>query len=85
MENIKNQDLEMYFTVNLAFLDHLGKLNEEIIESPIKRNWTHEKQILPISLESVKINSSLLWAPKHLKNTQTGIRKEKYAHPRSGK
>ena len=39
----ENQDLEMYFTVNLAFLDHLGKLNEEIIETPTERNWMHEK------------------------------------------
>ena len=63
----ENHDLEMYFTVNLAFLDHLGELNDEIIETPIERNWMHEKQILPISLESFEINSSLLQAPKTLK------------------
>ena len=31
------------------------------------RNWTNQKQILPISLESFKINSSLLQAPKTLR------------------
>ena len=62
-----NQNLEMYFTVNLAFLDHLGKL-KEVIENPIDRNWTHEKQILPISLELFEMNSSLLQAPKMLRD-----------------
>ena len=32
-----NQNLEMYFTVNLAFVDHLDELNE-VIEIPIDRN-----------------------------------------------
>ena len=46
------QKLEMFFTVNLAFLDHLT----EVIDTPIDRNWMHDKQILPISLESFHIN-----------------------------
>ena len=62
----ENQNLEMYFTVNLAFVDHLEELNE-VIETPIDRNWTSYKQILPISLESFETNSSLLQAPKTLK------------------
>ena len=41
-----NQKLEMYFTINLAFLDHLDKLTE-VTETPIDRNWTHQKQLLP--------------------------------------
>ena len=57
----------MFFTVNLAFLDHLEELTE-VIDTPIDRNWTHIKQLLPISLESFEINSSLLQAPKTLKN-----------------
>ena len=57
----------MYFTVHLAFLDHLSELNNEIIEMLIERNSMHEKQILPISLESFEINSSLLQATKSLK------------------
>ena len=56
----------MYFTVNLAFVDHLDELNE-VVETPIDRNWTNQKQILPISLESFEINSSLLQVPKTLK------------------
>ena len=60
-------DLEMYFTVNLAFVDYLEELNETI-EVPIERNWTNYRQTLPISLESFQINSSLLQAPKTLKD-----------------
>ena len=61
------QKLEMFFTVNLAFLDHLEDLTE-VLDTPIDRNWMHDKQILPISLESFQINSSLLQAPKTLKD-----------------
>ena len=60
-------DLKMYFTVNLAFVDYLEELNESI-KIPIERNWTSYRQILPISLESFQINSSLLQAPKTLKD-----------------
>ena len=56
----------MFFTVNLAFLDHLENL-PEVLDTPIDRNWMHDNQILPISLESFEINSSLLQAPKMLK------------------
>ena len=57
----------MFFIVNLAFLDHLEDLTE-VLDTPIDRNWMHDKQILPISLESFEINSSLLKAPKTLKD-----------------
>ena len=56
----------MFFTVKLAFLDHFENL-PEVLDNPIDRNWMHDKQILPISLESFEINSSLLQAPKTLK------------------
>ena len=59
-------DLEMYFTVNLAFVNYLDQLNE-MIDTPIVRNWTNQKQIPPISLEPFEINSSLLQAPKTLR------------------
>ena len=59
-------DLEMHFTVNLAFVDYLDQLNETI-DTPIIRNWTNQKQILPTSLESFKINSSLLQVSKTLR------------------
>ena len=74
-----NQNLEMYFTVNLAFLDHLGELNE-VIETPINRNWTHEKQIIPISLESFEMNSSLLQAPKMLRDYIKQYQEKKKMH-----
>ena len=54
-------DLEMYFTVNLAFVDYLEELNETV-EIPIERNWTDYRQTLAISLESLQIHSSLLQA-----------------------
>ena len=41
-------DLEMYFTVNLAFVDYLEKLNESI-KTLINRNWTSFKQTLHVS------------------------------------
>ena len=52
----------MYFTVNLAFVDYLEQLNETL-DTPIERNWTNYRQILPISLESFQLNSILLQAP----------------------
>ena len=61
------EKLEMFFTVNLAFLDHLEDLTE-VLDTSIDENWMHDKQILPISLESFEINSSLLQAPKTLKD-----------------
>ena len=60
------QKLEMFFTANLEFLDHFENL-PEVLDTPIDRNWMHDKQISPISLESFEINSSLLQAPKTLK------------------
>ena len=61
------QKLEMFVIINLAFLDHLEDL-PEVLDTLIDRNWMHDKQILPISLESFEINSSLLQAPKTLKD-----------------
>ena len=69
----------MFLTVNLAFLDHLEELIE-VTETPIERNWTHEKQLLPISLESFEINSSLLQAPKTLKDYIKQYQENKKMH-----
>ena len=57
----------MFFIVNLAFLDHLEDLTE-LLDTHIDRNWIHDKQILPILLESFEITPSLLQAPKTLKD-----------------
>ena len=37
----ESPDLEMYFTVNLAFANYLDQL-EETIDVPIERNWMHQ-------------------------------------------
>ena len=47
---IEKPDLEMYFTVNLAFANYLDQLTETIY-FPIERNWRHHTNVLPISLE----------------------------------
>ena len=74
-------DLAMYFTVNLAFVNYLDQLIETI-DIPIKRNWTHQMQVLPISIEAFNINSSLLQAPKTLKEFCKSVqRKEKTDEP----
>ena len=69
-------DLEMHFSVNLAFVDYLDQLNETI-DTPIIRNWANQKQILPISLESFKINSSLLQAPKTFRKFVTQYKEKR--------
>ena len=67
MEKIASRNWKCFFTVNLAFLDYLEGLTE-VLDTPIDRNWMYDKQILPISLESFEIDSSLLQAPKTLKD-----------------
>ena len=52
-------DLEMHFTVNVAFINYL----EDILESlgkHISLNWTTQEQILPISLETFEISRNLI-------------------------
>ena len=67
-EEHEKPDLEMYFTVNLAFVDYLEELNETI-NMPITRNWTSVKQSLPISLQSFQLNSKLMHASVMLRDT----------------
>ena len=62
----KKPDLEMYFTINLAFGNYLDQSNETI-NIPAERNWTHQMQVLPISIDGFNISPSLLQAPKTLK------------------
>ena len=57
----------MYFTVNLAFVDYLEQLNETIT-TPINRNWTSARQSIPISLDSLQVNSKLMHVPIMLKD-----------------
>ena len=60
-------DLEMYFTVNLVFMDYLAQLNVSL-NTPINRNWTNVKQPIPIPLDSFQINPKLMHAPVMLKD-----------------
>ena len=57
--------LEMHFTLNLAFVNYFGDMMEEL-GIPISQNWTTQEQILPFSLETFEINSSLPNAPRTL-------------------
>ena len=58
-------DLEMYFTINLAFANYFDDTIEEL-GIPVLRNWTIKEQILPLSIEIFGISPSLLNAPKTL-------------------
>ena len=60
-------DLEMYFTVNLAFVNYFEKAIEDL-GIPVLRNWTTQEQVLPFSVESFEINPNLLNAPKTQKD-----------------
>ena len=58
----------MYFTVNTAFVNYLGKFPDltESLEFPIIRNKTFE-QTLPISLNISNFDPSLLTASSDLR------------------
>ena len=60
-------DLEMHFTINLAFVNYFDDMIEEL-GIPVSRNWTTQEQILPLSLETFEISSNLLNAPKTLRD-----------------
>ena len=63
----KRPDLQMYFTVNLAFIDYLEQLNDTLT-IPINRNWTNVKHPIPISLNSFQISLKLIHVPMMLKD-----------------
>ena len=58
-------DLEMHFTVNLAFMNYFDDILENLGKQ-ISLNWTTQEQILPISLETFEISQNLINAPKRL-------------------
>ena len=60
-------DSEMYFTINVAFVNYFDDTIEEL-GIPILRNWTIKEQILPLSIETFEISPNLLNAPKHLQD-----------------
>ena len=59
-------DLEMHFTVNLAFVNYFKNMMEESGKA-ISQNWTTQEQILPISLKTFEIDPKLINAPKTLR------------------
>ena len=60
-------NLEMYFTINLAFINYFDDTIEEL-GIPVLRNWTTKEQILPLSIETFQFSPSLLNAPKTLQH-----------------
>ena len=66
-EEHEKPDLEMYFMVNLAFVNYLEQLNETIT-TPINRNWTSAKQPISISLDSFQVSPKVMHMPIMLKD-----------------
>ena len=60
-------DLEMHFTINLAFVNYFNDIIEEL-GIPVSRNWTTQEQILPLSIKTFEISPNLLNAPKTLQD-----------------
>ena len=60
-------DLEMHFTVNLAFVNYFTDILDNL-ENQISLDWTTQEQMLPISLETFEINPNLMNAPKTLRD-----------------
>ena len=58
-------DLEMHFTINLAFVNYFDEMIEHL-GIPISQNWTTQDQILPLSFEIFEINPNLINDPKML-------------------
>ena len=86
-EEHEKPDLEMYFTVNLAFVDYLEQLNETIT-TPINRYWTNTKQPIPVSLDSFQLSSKLMHMSIMLKDFMKQYRENritvtKWENPRS--
>ena len=60
-------DLEMHFTINLAFVNYFDDMIEEL-GIPVSRNWTIQEQILPLLVETFEISPNLFNAPKTLRD-----------------
>ena len=58
-------DLEMYFTVNLAFMNYFEDILDNLGKH-ISLNWTTQEQILPILLKTFEISPNLINALKTL-------------------
>ena len=60
-------DLEMHFTLNLAFVNYFDDMKEEL-GIPVSQNWTTQEPILPLSLDTFEIDPNLLNAQKMLRD-----------------
>ena len=69
-------DLEMHFTVNLAFMNYFEDIIEELGKQ-ISLNWTTQEQILPILLETFEISPNLINALKTLWDLAVWCRSKK--------
>ena len=69
-------DLEMHFTVNLAFMNYFDDILENLGKQ-ISLNWTTQEQILPILFETFEISPNLINAPKTLQDLAIRYRNEK--------
>ena len=83
-EEHEKPDLEMYFMVNLAFVNYLEQLNKTIT-IPINRNWTCARQSIPISFQ---VSSKLMHMPIMLKDfmeqhQENKITATKWENPKS--
>ena len=64
---VTKTDLEMHFTVNLAFVNYFDDMIDELGKQ-ISLNWTTQEQILPISLKTFEISPNLINALKTLRD-----------------
>ena len=69
-------DLEMHFTVNLAFMNYFVDILEDLGKH-ISLNWTTQEQILPISLKTFEISPNLINAPKMLQDLAVQYRNKR--------
>ena len=69
-------DLEMYFTVNLAFVNYFDETIEEL-GIPVLRNWTTQEQILALLTETFEFNPNLLKGPTNFERFGSSVPKQK--------
>ena len=69
-------DLEMDFTVNLAFMNYFDDILENLGKQ-VSLNWTTQEQILLILLETFEISPNFINAPKTLQDLAIRYRNKK--------
>ena len=83
-ENLETKtDLEMYFTVNLTFVNYFENAMEDLGYSILK-NWTTQEQTLLISVEVFEFDPKLLSTPKTLKDFMTQYKNKREILERKG-